>query len=254
MRIPCHRFARRLFSTIVLTVCFIQPAWSAVQPAGIIIALKGIVAVTPTEGESYFLEKSTSVYEGDVISSTKKSFAVVRFSDDSKVVIKADTVFKVEGYTFNDGENNTTLSLLKGGIRTVTGLIAKKNPDNYKLDTPVASLGVRGTDYDALLCDQECLEEDRPAKKRKPTPEESECNVKLQLDQLLPGAYFLVREGIVVLSRGEKEIAVGPGEVAFADEELLGCLSEIPLFLLDEFAPLPSSEDFRAYSPLQCSP
>ena len=167
-----------IVTALVLFFGSYTSGWTASEPVGVVVTVKGIVAVTPVTGDPYFLEKSSSIYEGDTISSTKKSFAVLGFIDKSKIVIKADTVFSVVGYGFSDTENESTLNLLKGGIRTVTGLIAKKNPDNYKLDTPVASLGVRGTSYDAVMCDQKCLDQKYPNQKRKSTPKNSECEIK----------------------------------------------------------------------------
>ncbi|MGH8446844.1 MAG: hypothetical protein ACREVL_16350, partial [Solimonas sp.] len=48
------------------------------------------------------------------------------------------------------------LRLLKGGFRTVSGLIGKANPDEYRVTTPVATIGIRGTDYYAYICDLAC--------------------------------------------------------------------------------------------------
>ncbi len=48
------------------------------------------------------------------------------------------------------------LSLLKGGFRAVSGLIGKVNHDDYSLATPVATIGIRGTDYIGVLCDAIC--------------------------------------------------------------------------------------------------
>ncbi len=226
----------------------------AAESVGMVITIKGIVAVTPDSGDGYFLEKNSPIYEGDVINSTKKSFAVLSFLDQSKIVVRQNTIFVVEGYSLAKGNEISALKLVKGGIRTVTGLIAKNNPDNYKLDTPVASLGVRGTNYDALMCDQACIDEEASGENRKFTPTDSECEIKLGFDQPLPGGYFTVREGIVILKTGDKTLTLGPGDVAFADETRFGCIPGSPDFLLDIATPLPLTNDFRLYSPLQCTP
>jgi hypothetical protein len=39
------------------------------------------------------------------------------------------------------------MNLIEGGFRTITGLIAKQNPSDYQMNTPVATIGVRGTEY-----------------------------------------------------------------------------------------------------------
>jgi hypothetical protein len=43
------------------------------------------------------------------------------------------------------------MNLIEGGFRTITGAIAKQNPGDYQVNTPVATIGVRGTDYAAVV-------------------------------------------------------------------------------------------------------
>ncbi|HVT33991.1 MAG TPA: hypothetical protein VHE37_00295 [Nevskiaceae bacterium] len=55
-----------------------------------------------------------------------------------------------------DEGNGTTRAffrLLKGSFRAVSGLIGKANQDDYRVSTPVATIGIRGTDYFALIID-----------------------------------------------------------------------------------------------------
>lgn len=46
--------------------------------------------------------------------------------------------------------------LLKGGFRAVSGLIGKVDRNDYRVSTPVATIGIRGTDYLLVLCDEKC--------------------------------------------------------------------------------------------------
>ncbi|AXQ29784.1 hypothetical protein D0B54_14355 [Solimonas sp. K1W22B-7] len=46
--------------------------------------------------------------------------------------------------------------LLKGGFRAVSGLIGKVDRNEYRVSTPVATIGIRGTDYLLVLCDEKC--------------------------------------------------------------------------------------------------
>ncbi|HSW13685.1 MAG TPA: hypothetical protein VLI06_12645 [Solimonas sp.] len=47
--------------------------------------------------------------------------------------------------------------LLKGGFRAVSGLIGKVDRNEYRVSTPVATIGIRGTDYLLVLCDAACM-------------------------------------------------------------------------------------------------
>ena len=51
------------------------------------------------------------------------------------------------------------MQLLRGGFRAVTGFISKGSPDAAKVQTATATIGIRGTDFDARLCGPECKAE-----------------------------------------------------------------------------------------------
>ena len=74
----------------LVSVCCISLAHSS-TPVGSVLTVKGIVTLLPENGEAYFLDKNSAVYEGDTIVSTKKSFAVVSFVDETKIVVKQNT-------------------------------------------------------------------------------------------------------------------------------------------------------------------
>ena len=68
------------------------------------------------------------------------------------LTFRPDTKFHIDAYQFNPQAKTGSvgkyvMSLVEGGFRTITGLIAKRNPPDYKVNTPVATIGVRGTDY-----------------------------------------------------------------------------------------------------------
>ena len=54
------------------------------------------------------------------------------------------------------GVSRAFFSLLKGGFRSISGLIGKVNHDEYQVTTPVATIGIRGTDYLVVICDATC--------------------------------------------------------------------------------------------------
>ncbi len=55
-----------------------------------------------------------------------------------------------------NGASRAFFSLLKGGFRSISGLIGKVNHDEYQVTTPVATIGIRGTDYLVVICDATC--------------------------------------------------------------------------------------------------
>lgn len=62
------------------------------------------------------------------------------------------------------GPSRAFFRLLKGGFRAVSGVIGKTTRAEYRVNTPVATIGIRGTDYEVNLCDAACAAD--PAIKR----------------------------------------------------------------------------------------
>jgi hypothetical protein len=66
------------------------------------------------------------------------------------VSLQPQTQFRIDAYEFKgqaDGSEKGFFSLLKGALRTITGAIGKKDRKAYRLDTAVATIGIRGTIY-----------------------------------------------------------------------------------------------------------
>jgi hypothetical protein len=54
------------------------------------------------------------------------------------------------------GVSRAFFSLVKGGFRAISGAIGKVNHGEYQISTPVATIGIRGTDYISVICDALC--------------------------------------------------------------------------------------------------
>lgn len=81
------------------------------------------------------------------------STAQVRFSDGTIMALTPNSQIKVDEYIYQKDpkKDKTTVSLIKGGFRALTGAISKANPGAYKIETPVAVIGVRGTLFAGVL-------------------------------------------------------------------------------------------------------
>ena len=107
-----------------------------------------VKALTP-DGRSRTLDKGAEIASGETID-TGNGRAQVRFTDGAQVSLQPQTQFRIDDYRFSgkaDGSEKGFFSLLKGGLRTITGLVGRSNRDNYKVTTTVATIGIRGTEY-----------------------------------------------------------------------------------------------------------
>jgi hypothetical protein len=142
----------RVFIVVAVALAAFSTQAFASEATGLVVASRGTVIATSSE-DSRELRQGDEIYVEDAIMTGPKSFAVVQFLDGSKVTIKPNSEIVIEDYVYNgDAEDQATLNLVSGGLRVITGAMAKNNPENYKVKTPVALMGVRGTEFAIQLC------------------------------------------------------------------------------------------------------
>ena len=127
------------------------------ESAGRVLALAGSGTIERA-GQQLPLKPGVMVESGDVLAVGDASTLQVRFTDESVVALRANSQFKIENYQFNKNADTdrSLLGLLKGGMRTITGLIGKANQKNYLVQTPTATIGIRGTHFSVVSCNNDC--------------------------------------------------------------------------------------------------
>ena len=90
------------------------------------------------------------ILPGAVVVTGPKSQTLLRFDDGQAMVLAENTEFKVAAFTFDKADpkkESYVFELARGALRSVTGLLAKRNPQAYTLRVPQATIGIRGTDF-----------------------------------------------------------------------------------------------------------
>lgn len=125
--------------------------------AGRVTLAIGAAVAENTSGKRA-LRRGERIGEGDLLRVGNNSLLQLRMDDGAMIALRSNTEFRVDTYRFasNGRPALTVLSLFKGGFRTVTGLIGSVNRDEYQVATPIATIGIRGTDYSALYCANDC--------------------------------------------------------------------------------------------------
>lgn len=142
-------------SSILLAACLMftgQAAYAGI--AGHILFLNGDVQSTNSAGQTRVLQKGDAIHESDTVTTARGASAQIKMRDGGYVVIRPDSQLKFDSFVFSgeeDGSEKSFLSLLKGGIRAITGLIGKKNKKNYGITTPQSTIGIRGTDHETVV-------------------------------------------------------------------------------------------------------
>jgi len=140
------RFPRSLMAA-ALSAAFPGAVFAQVA-ARIDFAAGNVTASTP-DGRSRPLARGAEVQVGETVS-TQQGRAQMRFTDGAYVSLQPQTDFRIDNYVFDgrgSANESAVMSLLKGGLRTITGLVGRTNRDGYRLQTATATVGIRGTSY-----------------------------------------------------------------------------------------------------------
>jgi hypothetical protein len=133
-------------------LCVAAPALAA--SAGEVTHVSGAVMARKADGQSRILSVKSQVQEGDVLATAENSYARVKFGDGTETVLRPATQVKIDAFKFEEQkpqQDNVVLSLLKGGMRAVTGLLGKRSPASFRVATPSATIGIRGTTFHAEI-------------------------------------------------------------------------------------------------------
>ena len=149
---PQYQVGRRQIRALAVAV-FLLPISAFAAPAARVEFAFGSVTAEAADGRVRALEKGAAVEEGETVN-TNEGRVQLRFADDGFISLYSQTVFRIEEYRWSgvtDGSERGFFRLVKGGLRTVTGMLAKINKKAYRMSTELATIGIRGTEYTMQL-------------------------------------------------------------------------------------------------------
>ncbi len=230
---------------ILFSSLFLSTAGQAADPVGGLKFARGDVTIESESGETRKAVKGDNLMRNELIVTGAASIAVIQLNDNSRMTLRPHSEFRVD-LLDTDGDSNDSndssnqpsavLNLLRGGLRLVTGLIGKLNPAGYRLSTPVATIGIRGTEFNTRICISDCAAEEKQLAGSDAAAKISE------------GLYVNVDEGQVFLDNGAagEPLDLLQGESGYvADFSSLPVkLSSVPAFQSLDKIPSPSQLDF----------
>ncbi len=141
---------------VVLVLCLsltmtIQASAASPQTIGQVVWVKNNLKAQLPNAEIRVLARRSAIYEHDTLTTDPSSSAEIAFTDDSSLALQESSSVTISQYSHGQGKPPSSdafvVDVIKGGFRTVTGLISKNNPGGYKANTPVVTVGVMGTVY-----------------------------------------------------------------------------------------------------------
>ncbi|MFW6350358.1 MAG: FecR family protein, partial [Thiohalospira sp.] len=135
--------------SLFLALSLLALAALAAEPreVGRVLVASGDVSAERKGESARSLGRGDRLYEGDAITTGSDARAQLRLSDEGLVQLDGGTEYRIQRYREEGEERGAATELVEGGLRTVTGAIGDDNPDDYELDTPVATIGIRGTHF-----------------------------------------------------------------------------------------------------------
>ena len=129
-----------------------QPAGAGEKiEAGKVELIEGQVSVTGADAKPRNVLIGSILLEGDSVSTGDKGELHAEMADGAVIAVRPNSQIRIVRYRARGNSSDTSvMSLLKGSFRSVTGWIVKTNPLNYKVQTPIATIGARGTDHETL--------------------------------------------------------------------------------------------------------
>ena len=228
---------------IVLFTALVLPLMAQAQtPAAQVVLVTGSAKVGARA-----LSAGNKVNVGETIVTGPNSYANLKFADGGRILLRPNTEFTVEAYNYTAAPaaaapaqavsgakpaaipppapvvgQTAFFRLVRGGFRAISGLIGKADQQAYRVTTPVATIGIRGTDYEVQICAGDCPSETAP-----PKAEAAE-NVMVAAQELSGlqlaqaggtggssnGMVVATNEGSIVLQTPSGEIVLDVGQVA----------------------------------------
>ena len=136
---------------LIASLLLAAAAWGA--SAGRVQLVAGDVQIIAVDGKSRPAVRGDVIDEGDTVVTGAAGALHLRMLDEGVIAVRANTRMRINQFRWSgkeDGNERSALDLVKGGFRTITGVIGRRNKETYSVNTPTATIGIRGTDHEVF--------------------------------------------------------------------------------------------------------
>jgi len=122
----------------------------AAQVVGVVVQVSGPMTARSPAGTVRNLQARSEVEGGDTLLTAAGAYALVRFIDNSELALKPGTTVTIDQFAFDAARpeaDRASYTLVKGGLRSLTGLLGQRSKDKFAMKTPSATIGIRGTTF-----------------------------------------------------------------------------------------------------------
>lgn len=144
-----NRLTNRLIAAFFTVLVIFFPAMAKADVIGTVVEIEGTATLSRAGGMPFALKLQDTIELGDVVATGEKSRLFILLADNTEWTLAENSRFKVDEYVFDSedsAKNRARYSVLRGGFRYVSGLVAKKENPDVGIDSPAGTIGIRGTD------------------------------------------------------------------------------------------------------------
>lgn len=171
----------------------------------------GDVSLAKANGQRVTPARGTAVDPGDRITTGTNGMAQLTMVDQARLSLRPRTQFVIEAYgDRRDSQEGAILTLLRGTLRTFTGLLASTNRDKFVMKTRVATVGIRGSGNILYACDGDDCDESIAA--------EARAQGGVTVNHTIEGSHAITNvlsatpTGVPAQQGGAETLITGPGQ------------------------------------------
>ncbi len=119
-------------------------------PVGEVSFLIGVARIAAGPDSPRALARGDGVRVGQVLETGDNGHIYLRFVDGGSVAVRPDSRLRIEAYRYDPADprkNKVRFSLERGIMRSITGRAGEAAKDRFRLNTPIAAIGIKGTDF-----------------------------------------------------------------------------------------------------------
>lgn len=146
--------AAALAPILLLNLLLAPTAWGQAA-AGTVSFVSG-AATLVRDAQGHALANEDQVHEGDRLETGADGHVQLRMVDGAVLSLRSDSALSIERYRYTPDapeDSRANLALHYGVVRSISGEIGARSRERFRLDTPVAAIGIRGTDFSVLATD-----------------------------------------------------------------------------------------------------
>lgn len=176
----------------------------AADEAGRVLFARGVVSALDEADSRRGLRNGDPVYEGERIITGRSAVVQIHLSDGALLGLRGNSEYLIERQQYEPESDLAEQAgeLFSGWMRMITGAIGKSRPNNVRVSTSVATIGIRGTVFQLLHVPETGLE---------------------GFNDVEPGSYVMLEDGGIDFFNDGGVRRVDAGGVAFA-----GALGQAP--------------------------